>query len=538
MKFTYQDKKFQSSWKLSPSSVDLGRKNSAMTMTCPKCLLLNNNENGVISGLPEFECGVFVNFYTGILVHAEIFLVQGELPKLKEPEARGAKCKSTSRCRIAANLEAHSLGDITQTDEMNNFVEWYRRLGATLYSINIKDLSFILNKRGIVTFLNCRTCVTRNNAFAKKNAFWLYEEKVPSVLFPRNYFSHRLCLPEGFSIDPRLLPICSSGSFARVYQDTDTDDRFGRTTRFLQESVIESYKEFVAVATHEDIDIEKIERLDASGRLSLSLSLSLVMTLEKLKTIDSPAIRDERYERHLDFEAQPCCGNGIVMSLKRTTSHGRSRRRRRILLYRIDIYIDIYFKCFFPLSSKYIFSIYYEAFHICNISVQEKYDDEKRCRQHSWRTGLQSDIPENDADHCSDDVMQSHMEKCRSSFELCGDFTLVKDTSVRLIEINTNLRTHPHNFRMTKLLYAFNVLKSLVKDDLVYKQNILDFQPYFDSYLFVAGKSMTLYKGRELKPGKERRANICGPWSKQQRARIAPPISYARESRTSTLLTT
>lgn len=76
---------------------------------------------------------------------------------------------------------------------------------------------------------------------------------------------------------------------------------------------------------------------------------------------------------------------------------------------------------------------------------------------------------------------------------------------------------------------------------LVYKQNTPDFQPYFDSYLFVAGKSMTLYKGRELpepKPGKEKRANICGPWSKQQRARIAPSISYARESRTSTLLTT
>lgn len=46
---------------------------------------------------------------------------------------------------------------------------------------------------------------------------------------------------------------------------------------------------------------------------------------------------------------------------------------------------------------------------------------------------------------------------------------------------------------------------------LIYKQNILDFQPYFDSYLFVAGKSMTLYKGRELKPEKKRGQTFAVP---------------------------
>lgn len=60
---------------------------------------------------------------------------------------------------------------------------------------------------------------------------------------------------------------------------------------------------------------------------------------------------------------------------------------------------------------------------------------------------------------------------------------------------------------------------------LVYKQNILDFQPYLDPYLFVAGKSMTLHEWPpEPTPRKEKRANICGPWSKQQRARTAPPM--------------
>lgn len=60
---------------------------------------------------------------------------------------------------------------------------------------------------------------------------------------------------------------------------------------------------------------------------------------------------------------------------------------------------------------------------------------------------------------------------------------------------------------------------------LVYKQNIPDFQPYLGPCLFVAGKSMTLHeRPPERKPEKERRANICGPWSKRQRARTAPPM--------------
>ncbi|XP_011052515.1 PREDICTED: uncharacterized protein LOC105144950 [Acromyrmex echinatior] len=51
---------------------------------------------------------------------------------------------------------------------------------------------------------------------------------------------------------------------------------------------------------------------------------------------------------------------------------------------------------------------------------------------------------------------------------------------------------------------------------LIYKQDIPDFQPYLGPYLFVAGKSMTLHEQPpELTSEKERRANICGPWSKR-----------------------
>lgn len=58
--------------------------------------------------------------------------------------------------------------------------------------------------------------------------------------------------------------------------------------------------------------------------------------------------------------------------------------------------------------------------------------------------------------------------------------------------------------------------------NLVYKRNIPDFQPYLTPYLFVAGKSMTLQSSGCRKPEKERRANICGPWSNVQGT--APPM--------------
>lgn len=71
---------------------------------------------------------------------------------------------------------------------------------------------------------------------------------------------------------------------------------------------------------------------------------------------------------------------------------------------------------------------------------------------------------------------------------------------------------------------------------LVYKQDIPDFQPYLGLYLFVAGKSMTLHEQKPTSE-KERRANICGPWSKQHRARTAlPMILRSREPNVADLI--
>lgn len=76
MESTCQDKKFQSSWKLPPSSIDLDRKDSPVNpyhrsirarMTYPKWTLADADDQSEvgISGLPEFECGAYVNSYAG-----------------------------------------------------------------------------------------------------------------------------------------------------------------------------------------------------------------------------------------------------------------------------------------------------------------------------------------------------------------------------------------------------------------------------------------------------------------------------------------
>lgn len=74
MESTCRDKKFQSSWKLPPSSIDLDRKDSPVNpyyrsirarMTCPRWTLPDaddQSETG-ICGLPEFEYDAYANSY-------------------------------------------------------------------------------------------------------------------------------------------------------------------------------------------------------------------------------------------------------------------------------------------------------------------------------------------------------------------------------------------------------------------------------------------------------------------------------------------
>lgn len=65
----HEDKKFQSSWKLFLSSSEPARRDSpvnpyrrpVLARMCPKWLqpdAVDGSESGVVSGLPEFECGV------------------------------------------------------------------------------------------------------------------------------------------------------------------------------------------------------------------------------------------------------------------------------------------------------------------------------------------------------------------------------------------------------------------------------------------------------------------------------------------------
>ncbi|XP_011867651.1 PREDICTED: uncharacterized protein LOC105561897 [Vollenhovia emeryi] len=88
---------------------------------------------------------------------------------------------------------------------------------------------------------------------------------------------------------------------------------------------------------------------------------------------------------------------------------------------------------------------------------------------------------------------------------------------------------HDENPSITLLTVIMDVPVNACADtggfSLVYKQDLPDFQPYLGPCLFVAGKSMTLHeRSPEPTPRKEKRTNICGPWSKQQRARTAPPM--------------
>ncbi|XP_034195779.1 tubulin glycylase 3B isoform X6 [Osmia lignaria lignaria] len=139
---------------------------------------------------------------------------------------------------------------------------------------------------------------------------------------------------------------------------------------------------------------------------------------------------------------------------------------------------------------------------------------------------------------------QEHMDRRRCSFELYGaDFVVMEDLSVWLIEINTNPRMHPPSSRITKRLYS-NVLESLVKVvmdvpvnavadtggfSLVYKQNIPDFRPYLGPCLFVFGKSITLQE-HPRKREKKKKGNCSSKQQQQQqqqqqhRAWTAPPM--------------
>ncbi|XP_014480174.1 PREDICTED: tubulin glycylase 3A-like [Dinoponera quadriceps] len=701
----HQDKKFQSSWGLFPSSseptspVNPHDRSVLASRMCSHFGLQPDDdvdESGIVSGLPEFECGVYANSctdacsccpreapardhanqearphscYREVWPHKavyqkikervedavkrrKIFLIRGELPRLKEAlEARGwvQKYESTKTRMLpygaVTNLETRSLSDITRADGTlneravilallrdrqpdfiwdcrNDFVQWRRGLGSDVLLNRYQRPSVYTSKLGMARSL--------------EDAYWLYEENVSDVLFPRSYNPARdqRAFLEDFrrTAAAGLLKWFVHGmSVAEEPSILATDSKRRAIPIARLDFAVDRCEEFVAVATHEDIDVVAGEQpteeewnvlledytaalhheagIESSSEGAVRVENyrcleNAVATLEKLKTVDPQYAMSGMRGIWILKPSDLCCGNGIVISHDLTDILNRVAEKPKdyyivqkyiecpllVKETKFDIRLWYLVTSTFPLtiwifkeallrfsSQPYTFSTYHESIHICNTAIQEKYDDERRRRQRRRQDG-----PEEPANRSLRDqgwdceklneylksighrgepyhdliypkmaqavvmmmlTAQDHMERRRSSFELYGaDFVVAEDLSVWLIEINTNPRMHPPSSRITKRLYS-SVLESLVKVimdvpvdacadtggfSLLYKQYIDDFQPYLGPCLFVAGKSMTLHE-QPRKPAKERRTNICGPWSKQ-RAKTAPPmISRSRE---------
>ncbi|XP_011867758.1 PREDICTED: tubulin glycylase 3A-like [Vollenhovia emeryi] len=408
---TCRDKKFQSSWKLPPSSIDLGRRDSPVNpyhrsdrvkMLRPRWTLPGADHQGEagISGLPEFECGAYVNpcpcsccafseetivaqrrgycekersrkeAYGKIKAKVEnavkrrkIFLLRGELPRLREAlEARGwvQKYEST-RTRMlpygtAADLEARSLGDITQADGTlneravifallrhrqpdfiwdcrNDFVEWHRGLGCDVL-LNRYQRSFVYtSKLGMARLL--------------EDAYWLYEENVSGVLFPRTYnpSRDRRAFVEDFRLTAAaglLRWLVRGMAAAEEILVAGSEERRAIPIARL-EFAIGRCEELLAAVTHEDIDVQEggeqpsdeewncflddytaalhhgagVDGTSEDSRELLQVPrcfLAAVAILEKLKTADPQHEMSDMRGIWILKPSHLCCGNGIVIS--------------------------------------------------------------------------------------------------------------------------------------------------------------------------------------------------------------------------------
>ncbi|KAG5317276.1 TTLL8 monoglycylase, partial [Pseudoatta argentina] len=415
-KSTRQDKKSQSNWKLPSSSVDLDRKDSSVNpyhranderMTHPKWTLSDTNDQSEVEitkrSKKEAYWKIKEKIKNAVKKH-KIFLLRDKLPKLKEVlEARGwvQKYESTKTRMLpygtAANLEAHSLGDITQADET-------------------------LNERAVIF------------------AFLRYKQ--PDFIWDcRSNFVewHR-----GFGCNILL-------------------NKYQRSFRC---------EEFVAIATHENIDQPSDEEwnyflnnhttalhhgvgIDSSSeksryRIRAKCFLAAIAILEKLKTIDPQYEMNDIRGIWILKSSHLCCGNGIVIS------HNLKDIMHKIEQKPKDYYIV-------------------QKYYILNVLL---------------------------------------IKKTKFGIRLWYLVTCTFPLTIWLFK-SMGHEGEPY----------YDLIYPKGGFSLIYKQDIPDFQPYLGPYLFVAGKSMTLHEQPpELTLEKERRANICGPWSKRQRARTAPPM--------------
>ncbi|KOX75309.1 Tubulin glycylase 3A [Melipona quadrifasciata] len=202
----------------------------------------------------------------------KIFLIRGELPKLKETlEKRGwvqkhetTKTRALPYGRNVASLESRSLGDLTHPDGSlnekavifamlrhkppdfiwdcrNDFVDWHRGLSNNTILNRYQKPSVYTSKLGMARSL--------------EEAHWLYEEDVSSVLFPRSYNLSRE--PKAFLDDFRLTAAAGLLKWfvERMQNDQSSPEPGHRpilTSRL--EFAMKRCEEFIAHENHQNID--------------------------------------------------------------------------------------------------------------------------------------------------------------------------------------------------------------------------------------------------------------------------------------------
>ncbi|KAG5335636.1 TTL3A glycylase, partial [Acromyrmex heyeri] len=438
------DKKSQSNWKLPSSSVDLDRKDSSVNpyhranherMRHPKWTLLDTNDQSEVEitkrSKKEAYWKIKEEIKNAVKKH-KIFLLRDKLPKLKEAlEARGwvQKYESTKTRMLpygtAANLEAHSLGDITQADETlneravifaflrykqpdfiwdcrNNFVEWHRGFGCNIL-LNKYQRSFL----GMAHLL--------------EDAYWLYE---------------------AFVEDFRLT--AAAGLLKWFIRDTTVVEEILFAIKKGEQPSDEEWNYFLnnhTTALHHGVGIDSSSE-KSRYRIRAKCFLAAVAILEKLKTIDPQYEMNDIRGIWILKPSHLCCGNGIVIS------HNLKDIMHKIEQKPKDYYIVQKYIERPLLIKKTKFGILWHFFGSAQSNILSRTITRR-----------------NNGGHRSDEAVQNHMERRRCSFELYGaDFMLAEDMSVWLIEININPRMHPPSSRLTRRLYS-NVLESLVKGE-------------------------------------------------------------------------
>ncbi|XP_029036161.1 tubulin glycylase 3A-like isoform X1 [Osmia bicornis bicornis] len=288
----------------------------------------------------------------------KIFLIRGELPKLKEAlEKRGwvQKYEATKTRTLpygsVASLEARSLGDLTQPDGTlneksvvfallrhkapdfiwdcrNDFVDWHRGLSSNTILNRYQKPSVYTSKLGMARLL--------------EEAHWLYEKDVSSVLFPRSYNLSRE--PKAFLDDFRLT---AAVGLLKWFVQTMRDDQTAvqnHGQRLIPisrlEFAVKRCEEFIACENHQDIDEDFVSEFSEeewnsflddyaaavheSGRIETTSDRGEEQlqkyhevansTLEKLKEVDPQYELNGMRNIWILKPSELCCGTGISIS--------------------------------------------------------------------------------------------------------------------------------------------------------------------------------------------------------------------------------